>query len=116
MINIQEIYLQFHLDDPTPPHCFELENIAEMFIPEQKNNYTNIIHLLPLKENLSPLKIDSFLKASQTLKGHNTKTAIYLSHNNRGQQRFHILSSVAEDETQTAIILLQFFVEEMGAI
>ena len=115
MINIQEIYTRFGIQNSAPPHCFELENVAEMFIPKEQGNHADTIHLIPLRDGLSPAKMESFLHAALALKPRNQTTNIFISYNKDNKQSFHILSASAEDETQTALNLLQFFIDEIGA-
>lgn len=124
MIMIAEIYQQMGISDFTPPHYFELENIAEMFIPLDKKEQTEIIHLIPKAQNLSSFKIDSLLQISQGLVRAYENTKLLLSRGgasaNSGTTgsvgevlRFHILSASNENESATAFRLLEFFAAEM---
>jgi hypothetical protein len=113
MIVIEEIYNQFNISDVAPPHYLELENIAEMFIPHTKNKETDIIHLVPLEQNLSPSKLESLMQASENLRYPNQAATLLLSRNSQGPVRFHILSASTDNETEAACRLLNFFIDEM---
>lgn len=110
MIIIPEIYNHFGLADIAPPHCFELENIIEMFIPEgQDETITKIIHLLPFRQDFSPKLIENLLKANID----NQMPALSLSQNNQNTIRFHILSSSEQNETPEALKQLQFLIDQI---
>lgn len=113
MIIIPEIYGHFGLDNINPPHCFEIENIAEMFIPvEEHENTTKIIHLIPFRQDFSTDLIESFLKTSA--EGQMPKLS--LSQNNQNTIRFHIISPSEQNETERVLERLQFFIDKIEGI
>ena len=63
MMAIADIYAHFGLAEASKPHCFSLENIAELLIPEQSEDTATIIHILPLAQQITVSQIEALIKA-----------------------------------------------------
>jgi len=114
MISIPQIYTHFGLTYNQSPHCFVLENIAELFIPDDDAQQTKILHILPYQQSLAIEQVENFIKASRNNQPSHHSAQIFASQNRQGALRFHILSPNERDETEAALQLLSFFIKYMS--